>query len=601
MTSLFSTIAVVLALTCVLYRLRRRYLRAHHSRVRLRAEKVGWPLVVASLFAMVLGLAAQFPSLLAQGLLVALGAVLLAVAAAIDLCSRQYLGAPPLTIWRHVRLSTARVSTSVLASTYLGAFLPKRFMLAMASLFGAGWGLALALAGSDLASLGAASVLLGARLVGSAGLERMRFRPALSQEAWAFLLREPKRVGDEGIARELHAADRSNACRLGPSAELLPKTILLVINESAGHWLPSSDGQTSLADRILALSGAPGEWFVPSNAVTNSCCTEISFPSILTGAGAHEGIDTLHRLPFVFDLARSRGYRTALLMSSSLGWLNLDRFVSAARLDELYCAETSGEPLVNDLGIDDAFTVRRFERLIGESEGPVFAVVFLNALHVPFQAESLYPLAAGLKNRRSRALSITEQAHRHLFDVLRRAGRYEDALIVSVGDHGELPGDRDDPRATIPRQENFSDWVLRTLFLIKPPRDLPPALVTALRGNVDRLVANVDLAPTLAHLLGTTLSDGLAYSGKSLFEPIPAGRIAIATSANEWRPWHGAAVALARGRERLTCDRFDFLQYESGGPVDRDTASGGRRELLDPAMEIPTLRQNIAHIYREHH
>ncbi|WP_201401455.1 sulfatase-like hydrolase/transferase [Kaistia sp. 32K] len=592
---------MVLALASVLYRLRRRYLRSYHRRVRLRAEKLGWPLVVASLFCMWLGVTANLPSMLAQGLLVTLGAASLAVAVSIDLCCRRYLGAAPLTVWRQIPFASAGFSVPVLASTYLRAFLPADFVLATTVLFVATWALVSGLAGSAGASFWAASALFSTALLVWTLLEKLRARPDLPQEALAFLLHEPKISGGARSPDALYAADRSNGYSLDRSAPALPRTILLILNESAGHYLPSSEGDTSLAERILALSGRPDEWVAPGNVVTNSCCTEISFPSILTGAGAHESIETLHRLPFVFDLAKSRGYRTALLMSSVLKWLNLDRFFSAAPLDELYSAEMSGKPIINDLGIDDAFTVRRFEQMIEREDGPVFAVVFLNALHVPFQADSEFPLDAGLKDRRSRALAITERAHHRLFEALKRAGRYDDALIVSVGDHGELPGRQDLPRATIPRQENFSDWVLRPLFLLKPPRDLPAPMTEALHGNVDRLIANVDIAPTLAHLLGATLSGGLAYTGRSLFEPIPAERIAIATSANEWRPWHGAAVALARGRERLICDRYDFLQYESGGPVDPEAASLGRKELLEAAMQVATVRQNIAHIYREYH
>lgn len=594
----FTTIAVVLALACVLYRLRRRYLRAHRCRIRLRAEKIGWPLIVASLFGIWLGITAQIPSMLAQGMLVALGSASLAIAAAIDLCCRQYLGAAPLTIWRTVPMSSAGFSVPVLASTYLRAFLPAGLVLAMTALFVVTGTLAHGLAGPAALSLATASVLLVTAMVVWVLLERMQARPSLSEEALKFLLADREMASKDRSPRELYAADRSNAFRLKRSAPALPETILLIINESAGNFLPSSEGETSLAQRIRILSGRPEEWFAPRNVVTNSCCTEISFPSILTGTGSHEGIETLHRLPFVFDLAKARGYRTALLMSSILQWLHLDRFLSAAHLDELSSAETSGQPLVNDLGIDDAFTVERFERMIETAEGQVFAVVFLNALHVPFQTESRLPVAAGLRDRHSRAIAITESAHQRLFDALKRAGRYEAALIASIGDHGELPGHDDTPRATIPRLENVTDWVLRPLFLLKPPCSLPGAMAEALHGNADSLIANVDIAPTLAHLLGATLSDGLAYTGHSLFEPIPAERVAIATSANEWRPWHGAAVALARGRERLTCDRYDFLQYDSGDGTDPETASLRRQQLVEMAMEVETVRQNIAHIYR---
>jgi len=600
MGNAFSTIAAIFVMAAVLYRVRRRFQRALHNRVRWRAEKLGWPLVIASLFAALLGAAVSLPSIAIHAGLVVLGAISLAISASIDLCCRQYLGSAPLIVWRYIRMSNAGFSVPVLASTYLGAFLPMPQVLAMTALFIAA-GLVVHLLGpSAEPSFWIAALLVFGSFLAWAILERMRSRPNLPDKVWDALLHEREAVRHARIPRELYTADRSDRYWLERSAPALPRTILLIINESAGSFLPSSDGTGPLARRIAALSGVPDEWLIPDNVVTNSCCTEISFPSILTGAGSHEGVEKLHSLPFVFDLAKSRGYHTALLMSSVLNWLNIDRFLSAAPLDELYSAEGSGKPIVNDLGIDDAFTVRRFEEMICREDGPVFAVIFLNALHVPFQADSAFPLDADPKDRRARALDVTEQAHHHLFETLRRSGRLDDALIVSLGDHGELPGLQDVSRATIPRIENLNDWVLRPLFLVKPPRELPSAMAAALHENTERLIANVDIAPSLAHLLGATLREGLAYTGHSLFKPIPADRIVVATSANEWRPWHGVAVALARGRERLICDRYDFLRYESGQPTDAGDVSAESSSLMDLAMRLPIVRQNIAHIYREH-
>ena len=276
MGNTFTTIAVVLALALVLYRIRRRYLRAHRCRVRLRAEKIGWPLVVASLFGMWLGITAHLPSMLTQELLVALGAASLAIAATIDLCCRQYLGAAPLTIWRYIPVSSAGLSAAALASTYLRAFLPRGFVLAMTALFGATAALAHGLAGSGALSLGTAFLLLVAALLGWVVLERMQARPSLSKDALAFLLAEPDITGNDRSPQALYAANRSNGFQLERSAPAMPETILLILNESAGSFLPSSDGETSLAQRIRNLSGNPDEWFVPRNVVTNSCCTEIS-------------------------------------------------------------------------------------------------------------------------------------------------------------------------------------------------------------------------------------------------------------------------------------------------------------------------------------
>lgn len=591
------TIVVVFGLAIALFRLRRRYLRSRRSRIRLRSEKIGWPVVIAGIFGVLLGATAELQSPLVQAFLVTIGATSLALAATVDLCCRQYLGAAPLTIYRYLPDMGTSISLPDLARAYTRAFFPLGLLLAMIALFLATAVLAHILIGARNLSVGAAAGIGLAAFTAWWLFGKMRAGPVLSPDERAFMFVEPDRH-----TSELYAVDRSDAFRLDRPARALPETILLIINESAGQCLRSSDGsEASLADTIRALSGNPSDWLVPTNVVTNSCCTEISFPSILTGAGAHESAANLHRMPFVFDLAKARGYRTALQMSSVMQWLNLDRFFSTARIDDFFSAESSGHPLVNDVGIDDAVTIEQFEAMIEEASGPVFAVVFLNALHVPFQADSRFPIPPELEDRKSRALSITETAHRRLFEALKRTGRYDTALIVAVGDHGELPDDLDSPRASVPRVENFDDWVLRPLFLVKPPCNLPMPMLDALRDNLDSLIANVDIAATLADLFGATLQDGLAYAGQSLFEPIPADRIAIATSANEWRTWHGAAVALARGRERLICDRFDFLQYDSGDGPNPEADAPRRAAMVRIARQIPAVSRNIARIYREHH
>lgn len=584
---------MVLGLAAGLHWLRRRHLRSVKSKIRLRSEKVGWPLVVASLFGVLLAAADRLPSPVVATCVVAVGSVLLACVAALDLCCRQYLGASPRTL-RHCLPDAGSVRNApTLVRTYVLPFLPVGFTAATAALF-------LTSALIDRAAFGSADASVAIALCAAAFalwtlLGKMTPRPPIPPSARPFLFVSPDlRFG------QLQAIERKDAFTLDRPPLAKPRTILLVINESTGQWLPSSEGDgASLADRIRALSGAPAEWIAPSNVVANSSLTEVSFPSILTGVGAHESADVLHRMPFLFDLAKASGYRTALLMSTTLDWGNLGRFVSAAAIDDLYCADNSGQPQINDLGIDDAFPVMKFEEILADCNEPLFAVVFTNALHLPFQNESRFGIPAHIEDRRSRALWVVETAHERLLGALKRAGRYDGALVTVIGDHGELPPDAPSPRAAIPRPENYSEWVLRTIFMIKPPRDLPTAFKEALNENRDRLIANIDIAPTLADLFGATLREGLSYAGHSLFRPVPADRLAVATNTNDWRPWRRAAIVLARGRERLICDRLDFLRYESGETPDPVADASRRDELIREALRIPTVSRNIARVYRQ--
>lgn len=86
-----------------------------------------------------------------------------------------------------------------------------------------------------------------------------------------------------------------------------------------------------------------------------------------------------------------------------------------------------------------------------------------------------------------------------LFTALRRAGRYDDALIILFSDHGEsFHADRPDLAGATPvhgsRLSDTENWML---LAVKPPRGTLQA-----PSRVDALVRLVDVGPTLLELSG---------------------------------------------------------------------------------------------------
>lgn len=402
--------------------------------------------------------------------------------------------------------------------------------------------------------------------------------------------------------QRLYKADRRTALVTDDVPAYLPPTIVLVIMESAGHTLPSSDGNMPLHDRLMELGGG-ADWVVFDNAVTNSNATNISIPSILTGAGSHESIDRLHTLPFVMDLAAARGYFTAFITASTLNWASFQVFFAAAHIDEQVSSETMGHPFINDLAADDFFAFDAAETIL-ERPGRIFLTLYSMSLHKPFQETSRFDIPEALTDRLSRAIYIQEQGMAQLFDALRRANRLADALIVIVGDHGEIYTARPGGGAssTRPRLHSFRNGVLSPLFLMKLPRRLPPEMVAAARLNGSRLIAGVDIAPTLAHLLGTSLTPELRYSGHSLFDAVPPDRIAYSAATSPWRSWVKSAVAVSQGRQRLLCetDTFCTLYEEIDQGLVRSGQPGHDSPLFDAAIRNGQLRKVLAQIYRNH-
>ncbi|MEN6541026.1 sulfatase-like hydrolase/transferase [Parvibaculum sp.] len=591
----YGTLILILTLAAALHLLR----VARRQKSRFRVEAIAWPVTVASLSILTLEACASLrqPAFVLPA--AATGITVLSLSATFDLLCRHYFAASPLKVYRHLPVSGFGAGTRSMARAYIAQLLPVGFLASLAAMLGIvfaviEWTGAGGMP-SMLTALGVCLLSLGIWSL----LDRLRSPGLFSPIEQTFLRIEPTMR-----ATPLRAADRSGHFSLTGEPPARPRTILLIVNESTSHDLPSSaDPDLRLHEKLRELSGTPEEWFVPSNAVTNSSCTDVSLPSLLTGTGSHESADKLHRMPFLFDFARAQGYRTAFVTSTTLDWAYFDRFFAGAKIDELFCADTTESPIVNDISIDDAEPIMRLAYLIEEAQEPLFAVLYTNALHVPFQSESRIPIPPALKDRRSRALHIVEAGHKHIFDALRRSGRYDDALILSVADHGERLEDPLSHKWIVPRLENYSEPILRPLFMLKPPRDLPPAMLRALHRNADALIANIDIAPTLAHLLGVSLGEDLAYAGHSLFEEIPADRLAIATSTNAWRSWHRTGVALMRGRERLVCDSYGLCEYYRIDDIAESPGDASARERRDSMMMeafgIPTLRENIARIYRK--
>lgn len=407
------------------------------------------------------------------------------------------------------------------------------------------------------------------------------------------LMEEPQ----EPLER-LAGSDRSGNFTVAGSARAEPGTIILVIMESTGAGTPSSSGRGLLSRDIIEESRS-GRWVTFQNAVTNSNATDISVPSLLTGSGAHEPVEKVHALPFVSQYAASRGYRTAFITSSTMRWAGFDSFFADARLDEVRTAENSGLPFINDLAVDDHFVYQSAAEAIGKADGKLFLTLYPQSLHLPFQTSSAFEIPAHVQNRRARATYIAEAGFRLLFDALRKADRLDDAFIVVTGDHGEF-----DYNATLrmskTRLDSFEGGILSPIFLVKAPVGMSSRDFTALAANSGKLVANLDIAPTFADLLGGKLNKGLSYDGFSLFDDVTDDRVTYSTSTNQWRHWPKSVIAVSRGRERMICDKTNLCRLHTAANTQLIFKRQAKPDdqLFHLAARNPALRQALGQIYR---
>jgi membrane-anchored protein YejM (alkaline phosphatase superfamily) len=373
---------------------------------------------------------------------------------------------------------------------------------------------------------------------------------------------------------------------------------LLIINESTGGFFKSAQNNAlSLATRIQNIASTDSNnWLQFKYAVTNGPLTDISLPSIMTGSGSYEGYKKIHSLPFLWDLAKARGYETVYFTSQIIHWAHFDNFFRFAQIDHLFSAETWHLPLMNDFGIDDIIMARQAAQYILHStpDKKIFLVVFTNALHYPYQEKSILQIPATITSRHAKATYILEEAHRLIFDALVKSSRYQQSLIIINADHGEdIFKTRDIPRGDGGQYEE----ILRIPFLMHVPANFSAKIKKTLRFNTKRLVSNLDIAPTLADILGLRLPNQYKYSGYSLLKKIPGNRLSICVSTNEWRKWPIMGLTLARGSDRFICMSKKSCAYYNLNidPNEKNPIHIGSKytAYLKKAMTIPILRYEI--------
>jgi hypothetical protein len=522
---------------------------------------------------------------------------LLAAIAACDIAdavSFRYFGVSAGETIRHLPVSPRGPHAFKAAIAYLRSFLPKKYAIASggvliaAPLIASSW----LSPGPGLMGSGAFAVVLGAATT----VWRRRARHDDLSVVERTIVLAPDAVERHPLRR----CERPGTFTLETPPHPLPGTVLLVILESTGAELPSSqDPKLSLADRLRQLGGDCDAWIAPVNAISNSSCTDVVLPSILTGAAPHESSAKLHRLPFLFDIAGARGYRTGFFTSSSLDWAGLGDFFAGARIDTLFTADTDDLPYVNDLGIDDHIAARRLAEWLDADAAPAFAALYCNALHVPYQRDSEIVIPDTITARRDRATYIVERELALLFETLRANGRFDDALVLVVGDHGEEHYANPDPDDASPpsRLTALSETITRPLFLIKPPSDLVGGFRDTLRRNAGQLIGHIDIAPTIADLLGVKLAADLGYAGRSLLRPLDDDRVQYVLTTNEWRSWPRSAAGIFRGRSSAIVDYLDdrLCRYhgaDAGAAFERDA-------LLATGMGEPLVQRALARIYKE--
>ena len=293
----------------------------------------------------------------------------------------------------------------------------------------------------------------------------------------------------------------------------LPWVILYVVDTLRFDFTPFADDAASQPPLAPALEALARDGVVYRRVFSTSSWTRPTVATLLTGLGPslHRVYDRQDRLPAAIerlpDWLAERGWFTEALSSNPnvlplWGFMSgFDRFIDVG--SEGWAARQSFEALTQRV-------VHRFEQ---DADRPLFLYVHDNEPHSPYRPAPSYRKLFGAPApgsaaeipihrddpqymREMRSLyraSIRSMSDRlaEMVTGLKRVGRYEEALIVVVGDHGEEFGDHGD----VLHGKTLYQEQLHVPLVIKAPASF------GVRGEVDAPVSTASVFATMRHFL----------------------------------------------------------------------------------------------------
>jgi choline-sulfatase len=282
-----------------------------------------------------------------------------------------------------------------------------------------------------------------------------------------------------------------------PSKPFPPDIFLITIDTLRAdhiHCYGYANGSTPALD-ALAKDGVRF-----TNAFTPSPITNTSHASILTGLlpGSHGVTDFAVPLasthPTIAELLKTRGYRTAAF----IGAVILDSKSLAPGFDrgfdfyDNFPEHSSTKSRWGRLERRGMEVVSHAENWLAKHPGrPHFVWVHLYDPHDPYEPPA--PFAQTYKDRLyDGEIAYADSALAHFIGYLKTSGKYQNSLIVAVGDHGEGLGEHGEDTHGI----YLYDSTTHVPLMVKLPGRESAGMSIAAQ------VRTVDIAPTLLDLAG---------------------------------------------------------------------------------------------------
>jgi len=279
-------------------------------------------------------------------------------------------------------------------------------------------------------------------------------------------------------------------------------------------------------------------WVIFDRAYAHGCGTSESLPILFNSqyyaaiAQSNSGATTFWRA------LREGGIESAFLSASALEWGGIAHTIDLDHVGvELNPADVADAPRWRptnrrfDYAVDDGIPLRRYIELVGREwkQRPSFSAIYFVGSHYPYQYDDTPDLFVP-SLRRPRGPDVGEDAEltriantydnsivhidglvRQTVEALERLGMADDSIVIVTSDHGESLGEHQ----TLYHGTSLYEEQVHVPLLIRVGANLSGVRM-ALEGRRTGVVGQVDLLPTVLHMLTGRPPVSPAFDGGSL-------------------------------------------------------------------------------------
>lgn len=217
------------------------------------------------------------------------------------------------------------------------------------------------------------------------------------------------------------------------------------------------------------------------------------------------------------------GYFTNVMHPNNKSFWNRDMMYKSLNIDKFYDVNSYeiGEGEAVNWGMKDIPFMEQSAKHIGEMPQPFYSRLITLTNHYPFYLDeedkmiNEYDSNSGTLNRYFQTVRYMDEAVKKFFDELKAQGVYDNSIIVMYGDHYGISENHNKAMSMYLDKEEITPYDSALLQSVPLFVHIPGS---GEGKKMDEVAGQIDLRPTILHLLGIETSKDLQL-GADLFSP----------------------------------------------------------------------------------